>query len=271
VKNDMLIPVFDSCLLYIGGQKMSEDNPFAKLDFESFRKMASDPSLSMYEKIGFPNSYRQGYERVIFEDIRNKLAPLRRRNQVILDIGPGCSEIPRMLLELCRQQGHQLIWIDSPEMLRLLPDADFICKIEGCYPKDFAAFIERHHGKIDGILFYSVLHYVFDEGNIFEFLDKSLSLLNIGGQMLIGDIPNVSKRKRFFSSENGIAYHKNFSNTDENPQVEHLKIEAQNIDDAVLFALMLRARYAGFDSYLLPQAENLPLANRREDLLLHRP
>ena len=46
---------------------MTEHNPFAHLDFDSFRDMASDPSLSMYEKIGFPDSYRQGYEKAISE------------------------------------------------------------------------------------------------------------------------------------------------------------------------------------------------------------
>lgn len=250
---------------------MTENNRFAELDFESFRKMAADPSLSMYEKIGFPNSYREGREQAIFTDICNKLPILHQKNKVIIDIGPGCSELPCMVINHCREQGHQLILIDSKEMLDNLPNADFIHKIEGRFPDDTANFLEKYQGKIDGIIFYSVLHYVFDEGNIYDFLDKALSLLNLGGQMLIGDIPNISKRKRFFSSETGITYHRNFTQSNETPEVEHQKIEYKKIDDAVIFGLMMRARQAGFDSYLLPQAEDLPMANRREDMLLQRP
>ncbi|MEO1287411.1 MAG: SAM-dependent methyltransferase, partial [Chloroflexota bacterium] len=111
-------------------------------------------------------------------------------------------------------------------------------------------------------------HYIFEEGNIYDFLDQSLSLLNNGGHMLIGDIPNISKRKRFFSSETGIAFHKDFMKTDKPPIVSYDQVEFTKIDDGVLFGLMLRARTQGFDSYLLPQPDSLPMANRREDLLI---
>jgi cyclopropane fatty-acyl-phospholipid synthase-like methyltransferase len=250
---------------------MSENNPFANLDFEAFRKLAMDPSLSIYEKIGFPNAYREGYEKAIFVDILTKLPQLNEQNKVILDIGPGCSELPEMLIQHCRQQTHQLVLIDSKEMLDKLSDDTFITKLEGYYPDETAAFIEQYKGKIDAIIVYSVIQYVFAEGNIYDFLDKSLALLKDGGRLLIGDIPNVSKRKRFFSSETGIAYHKKFMKTDAAPEVKHQGIEFKTIDDSVLFGLMQRARQAGFDSYLLPQADNLPMANRREDLLILRP
>ena len=59
------------------------------------------------------------------------------------------------------------------------------------------------HRAVDVILSYSVLHYVFVQQPLYEFLDTSLGLLADGGQMLLGDIPNVSKRKRFFSSAAG--------------------------------------------------------------------
>ena len=43
------------------------------------------------------------------------------------------------------------------------------------------------------------------------------------------------------------------------------------IDDSILVSLLLRARGQGFDAYLLPQRPTLPMANRREDLLIVRP
>ena len=45
-------------------------NPFR---FEDFKNLANDPSLSKYEKIGFPDSYRAGKEEAIFHDILSKL------------------------------------------------------------------------------------------------------------------------------------------------------------------------------------------------------
>ena len=97
----------------------------------------------------------------------------------------------------------------------------------------------------------------------FRFLDSSLSMLAPSGQMLIGDIPNVSKRKRFFSSSAGIRYHQNFMKTKESPEVNFNVIEADQIDDAIIFSLVHRARSQGFDAYILPQDPDLPMANRR--------
>ena len=45
---------------------------FDNLSYEDFRRMAGDPELSVHEKIGFPDSYREGYEEVIFSDIRSE-------------------------------------------------------------------------------------------------------------------------------------------------------------------------------------------------------
>jgi hypothetical protein len=96
-------------------------------------------------------------------------------------------------------------------------------------------------------------------------------LLAPGGQILIGDIPNISKRKRFFASGSGLRYHQEFMKTDQCPEVKFNTIEHDQIDDAVVFSLLQRARAQGFDAYVLPQASNLPMANRREDILITRP
>lgn len=250
---------------------MSDYDRFKDLDFEGFRRLARDESLSQYQKIGFPNAYREGHEAAIFEDIKGKLTNLSSGSQIVLDIGPGCSELPRMLIDLCRAQDHQLILVDSAEMLDQLPDEAFITKLAGFYPDDCADLLRDYAGRINAILTYSVIHYVFVETSLFSFLDKSLKLLAASGQMLIGDIPNISKRKRFFSSAAGIAFHKAFMNTNDAPLVEYNTVEDGKIDDAVIFALLVRCRDEGFDSYLMPQVASLPMANRREDILIVRP
>jgi hypothetical protein len=112
---------------------------------------------------------------------------------------------------------------------------------------------------------------VYAEGNPFQFVDECIRLLAGGGQILIGDIPNISKRKRFFASPNGIRFHREFMKTDEAPAVAFNALEPGEIDDAVLIGIVMRARAAGCDAYILPQPANLPMANRREDILISKP
>jgi len=68
-----------------------------------------------------------------------------------------------------------------------------------------------------------------------------------------------------------IAFHKQFTKTDTVPEVKYNQIEPGKIDDSVLVGMLMRARNAGFEAYLLPQSPELPMANRREDLLIVRP
>lgn len=249
---------------------MTDKNRFANIGFDDFRALAADPNLSKYERIGFPDAYRAGFEEAIFADLQSKLPQLSVEGSNVLDIGPGCSDLPTMLIELCAAQKHTLTLVDSAEMLNALPDYPFISKIAALYPNCLEK-LSPLSGKLDAIICYSVLHYIMIDTAFFRFLDVSLSLLAPGGAMLIGDIPNVSKRKRFFSSENGVRFHQRFMHTESAPEVVFNNIERDQIDDSVVFALMQRARAAGFDSYVLPQPLALPMANRREDILIVRP
>ncbi|MEN6391324.1 MAG: class I SAM-dependent methyltransferase [Syntrophomonas sp.] len=244
---------------------------FKNLTYEGFKELAGDKSLSCYEKIGFPNEYREGKEQAIFQDILLKTPRLQERGKVVLDIGCGCSELPLMIMDYCEKNDHELILIDSAEMLELLPDRPRVKKLAAYFPEECADLLDEYAGKIDVIICYSLLHYIIAETNLFSFLDSALSLLREEGAFLIGDIPNISKRKRFFASNTGVAFHKAFMQTSEPPEVAFNNIECGQIDDAVVFALLQRARLAGFDAYVVPQSAGLPMANRREDILIYRP
>ena len=244
---------------------------FQKLDFAAFKELAKDETLSPHEKIGFPDSYRAGKETVIFDDVKDKLSNLNKNGQVIVDIGAGCGALAFLLIEHCLKKQHTLVLVDSEEMLSHLPDDEKLIKIPTYYPNDCQDFLENYKERADVILTYSVLHYVFDEGNLFKFLDTTLGLLAVGGECLIGDVPNISKRKRFFASPTGVKFHQEFMNTTDAPQVEFNRIETGQMDDVVLVSLMMRARQAGFDAYILPQSDDLPMANRREDIFIKNP
>lgn len=232
--------------------------------------MARDRTLSDHEKIGFPDSYREGYEEIIFSDILGKLPNLQDRSRTILDIGPGCSGLPIRLIGHSALHEHTHVLVDSPEMLAHLPDGTGVIKMPGFYP-DCGPMLDSWKGKFDVILCYSVFHYIFVEAGFWKFLDYSLELLADGGQMLIGDIPNVSKRKRFFSSAAGIRCHQSFTGTSDVPQVHFGSVETNRIDDAVILGVIMRARAQGCDAYWLPQSAALPMANRREDVLIVKP
>ena len=244
---------------------------FAALTFAGFRELATAEGLSRHERVGFPDSYREGLESAIFRDIRGKLTNLALHGKTIIDIGCGCSDLPLLLADLCGRQGHSLVLCDSEEVLDHLPNEPFIRKAAGCFPRDSAELLQDLAGRVDAILTYSVLQYVFVESPLFAFVDACLSLLAPGGQLLIGDVPNVSKRKRFFASAAGVRCHQQYTGTDEVPSVEFNVIETAKIDDTVVLSILARARAAGFDAYAMPQAAELPMANRREDILITRP
>ena len=160
-----------------------------RLDYAGFAKLASDDRLSKYEKIGFPNSYRAGYEEAIFADIRAKLPELGDRGLAVMDIGPGCSDLPRMLIEHCRAHGHRLHLVNSPEMLAQLARCAFIDETPGPVSDVPRRISPSLIGRIDVIICYSVLHYIFVDANPFDFIDLGVELLAPGGELLIGDVP----------------------------------------------------------------------------------
>lgn len=244
---------------------------YAGLDYEGFKALAGDPARSPHEKVGFPDSYREGKAEDILRDVTAKLPALRERDRAVLDIGTGCSDVATSLVALCGERGHRLALVDSAEMLAQIADAPHVEKHPGRFPEEHLAFVEARRGSFDAVLVYSVLHYVFVERSTFTFLDRCLELLAPGGRLLVGDVPNQSMRKRFFSSDAGVRFHQQFTGTEEVPQVEHQAIETGFLDDAVLLALVMRARAAGFHAWLVPQDPRLPMANRREDLLVERP
>jgi len=241
---------------------------FEKLGFDRFRDLALDPSLTEVEKMGGARGHREGYDDAIWACLRQLLPALEREGSRILDIGSGCGEIARRLIALSERRGHHLTMVDHPEMHDQLPASPVVERIGGRFPEAMPPEVGEGY---DVVLAYSVLHYVVVDSNPFAFLDAAMARLRPGGRLLIGDVPNFSKLRRFLSSEAGAVFHKAYMKTEAAPDVPPFAPATDRIDDGLLTGLVLRARLAGFDAYLLPQPPDLPLANRREDLLIVRP
>ena len=67
---------------------------FSGLDYEAFRQLAGDSTLSSHERSGFPDSMREGAETAILADIEQKLPALREgRGSSVVDIGCGANPL----------------------------------------------------------------------------------------------------------------------------------------------------------------------------------
>jgi len=241
-----------------------------ELTFDDFKDRAKDPNLSKWEKIGFPDSYRKESEKFIFDDVVEKLKLNDTKAQNILDIGCGCSTFVELIINFSNNQSKSLVLIDSEEMLANIDAgaklrSQNLTLIPGCFP-DIELNDEILSNKFDAILVYSVIQYPFLEGSIYSFIHKCVDLLNEGGRLLLGDIPNFSKRERFLASKSGQEF------LDQNEVISHNILtdhrQSERIDDSIIFSILQRYRSFGCETYLLEQAPELPFSNRREDILI---
>jgi len=234
-------------------------------NFDDFKNRAKDNKLTPSEKVGFPESYRKGKELLILEDIIKKTN--LSANQRVLDIGCGCSDLTDLLKRYCEENEINLYLNDSHEMLSQLnfSNSKNIKLIPGKFPDilDNKPFEKN----FDVILIYSVIQYVFNDGNMYSFIHKCLSILNKGGVILIGDIPNISSRDRFIKSDEGKKFLKS-KQEDTNIKIIHQNHE--RIDDSIILSIIQRFRNFDCETYLLPQPNNLPFGNRREDIIIKK-
>ena len=241
---------------------------YDNLTYESFQRRAVDSNLSEDQKIGFPDEYRKGKSNLILADLVRKLPSFAGRGGRVADIGCGCGGLVKAILEHCERQAHEIFVNDGEAMLSQLraPKAHFVA---GRFPDQCPEFLRKEQGKMDVVICYSVLQYVELGEKMSVFFQKAISLLAGGGQALFGDIPNAAMRNRFFSSADGIRCHRQFAKDDSPPpQISDL---SSHINDDTVLSLLKIARNAGFHAFVVPQGADLPMNNRREDILVMRP
>lgn len=231
--------------------------------FESYAKLAKS-NKSTTEIVGRYKG-QENAEKYIFSDLSDKLVNMKRENITICDIGCGCGILIENIINYSKQNHNTLTLIDSKEMLNRIKDESFINKIEGKFPANLLEI----NSKFDVIIVYSVLQCIFLDGNTFDFLDSCVELLDDGGELLIGDIPNFSKKKRFLKTKFGLELHNKTSNT----SIDNILEDGFNkmaLDDSFILMILNRYRNMGFEVYLLPQKENLPFSYTREDILIKK-
>jgi hypothetical protein len=243
---------------------------YAVAGYAGFRRRAVDPTLTGNEKSGFAEIFRQGYSEAILADIAGKLTQLAVPGARVCDIGAGCSDLAHLIVETTGRKRQSLTVVDCPEMLALLSSPPHVTKIAGPFP-DCCATATWAGARFDAVLVYSVLQTVFGEASLFAFVDAAAGLLAAGGQLLLGDIPNATMRRRFIASPAGKGYHRRHYPHLPEPSAAFNAPAPGEIDDGVVLGLLGRLRAAGLHAFVVPQAPTLPMATRREDIFVVRP
>ncbi len=147
--------------------------------------------------------------------------------------------------------------------------------IEGQFPDVVLA------GPFDRILIYSVVHYLDSLAAVEDFLDRALDLLAPGGRLLIGDLPNSDRKRRFQASPAGQAFETEWramsigaaDAAERRAQAEAFggTTSLGAFSDADILALLGRYRRCGCHTYVLAQDPALPFGHTREDLVIVKP
>ena len=217
-------------------------------------------------------SIQKNAEKLILLDIIKKLD--LNLNDCCLDIGCGVGNflIPlSFIVKNITGIDHDLI---MKKLIKRFPILDNIKLIAG-------NFLDLQiNEKFDKVIIYSVLHYLESEGEVLDFINKALSILNPGGKVLLGDIPNKSKRSRFLSSKEGkkfqLEWKKKISETQEENDstsiLSKLPIDNDLVEfrDDFLLKILKDLKSKGYHASILSQPQELPFGFTREDILVEK-
>ena len=111
-----------------------------------------------------------------------------------------------------------------------------------------------------------------NEKELLVFVERAAALLDAGGTILFGDLPNEDLKKRFLSTQEGREFDKNWKTDVEG--FKHFQTgldkdtETVSINDKIIEKIRNRLDLLGLKSEILVQPKDLPFGNTRQDLLV---
>jgi len=226
----------------------------------------AEMSLSYTETSGRFNSQIYA-ERLILGDVISKLKI--QPTDTLLDIGCGSGLILLPISFIV----SKCVGIDHPSVIKLVSDrlkSDQIELIGG----DFLSICLGDR-KFNKIICYGVIQNLLNKEELLSFISKALSHLEEGGIMLLGDVSNVDKKRRFQSSARGQQFEKEWEKIsgssksyDDSKLLPDIRIE---FTDELVLDLIGHIRKSGFHAYVIDQPATLPWGNTREDILVVSP
>jgi ubiquinone/menaquinone biosynthesis C-methylase UbiE len=223
--------------------------------------------------------HHSGLAKIIWADITRKIS--LKPNSKVLDIGCGFGEVTELCLKEGLSLNLELHLVDIPEAIsrirtemssKIYPEVVFWDKI---FPETIN--LPSFPSLFNTVLAYSVLHYT-DKPEYF--IERAVSLLADGGQLLLGDLPNVHKKGRFLSSYFGRAFDAAYKGLNLNDVpfyknhddfYEQCTNQNKKINDNLISNTIKKYRKRGYHVYVLSQSEKLPFSYTREDLLICKP
>ena len=238
--------------------------------FQAFGDLAAS-DLTNTVKAG-RHAFQAEAEEHIAYNIASRLELSKDDN--LLDIGCGTGNVTIRLLPYVKS----ITVVDHPNVVDALlarPAAmDRIYGHRGDWLRDGVDAVE---GKcFHKILIYSVLHYLSFEKEVWSFLESALDLLWTGGKLMVGDIPNIDRKRRFEATTFGAAFSKAWaarSNGSDNKHFATIAADENRIefDDAMILRLMKELELGAKDYIVLPQPSTLPFGHTREDIIITNP
>jgi protein-L-isoaspartate O-methyltransferase len=228
------------------------------------RACATDDPTLVAGRYGF----QREAEARIAPDVMSKLAI--GAQDTVLDIGGGPGTVAIPMARVARE-----VWVvDNERALALLTSrAQGLSNLKAVRGPFESVDLGR---RFDKILIYSVCQYVPDVAALHAFIGRAASLLAPGGRLLVGDMPNASKKARFTGTrtheEVMARWREDMASdgaTEAARRIAAVEPPAPGvpIDDAVVLGLATFLRAQGYEAYVLPQSPDLPYGNTREDLL----
>jgi len=229
--------------------------------FDYFAELA-ESNLNYTQKSG-RYIVQEKQERKIPPDIISKMQITKKDE--FLEIGCGLGNLTIPILKHVKN----ITVIDHPTVIKVFKKRIKTKKISFLSGNFLNKKINK---KFDKILIYGVVHCLKNEKELNKFILKATNLLKENGSLLIGDIPNIDKKKRFQKTTLGKKFEKNWKKIKKKELSYKLK-EFQDlilINDKILINLVKKLRKKNFNIYILPQNKDLPFAHTREDILIRK-
>jgi len=213
---------------------------------------------------GRPKEHKNS-EKKIFLDIKNKLD--LKRNDNLIDIGCGAGPVCDYIVKYAKENKINLTLNDIPEVIDFLKKRykknNKIRYISGEFQK------KKIKNKFNKVLCYSVIQCT---NNPKAFFDRILNITCDQSLILIGDIPNTSKKKRFLLSKFGRKFEEKRIRKKIVNLSAYLKKNKQNtfINDELIKNFLIKSKKKGFNFFILKQNKNLPFSYTREDILIEK-
>tara|TARA_B100000900_G_scaffold411973_1_gene432779 strand:+ start:39934 stop:40653 length:720 start_codon:yes stop_codon:yes gene_type:complete len=204
-------------------------------------------------------------EKKIFSDIKKKLD--LKRNDNLIDIGCGAGPVCDYMVKYAKKNKINLTLNDIPEVIRFLKKRykknKNIKYLSGEFQK------QKIKKRFNKVLCYSVIQCT---NNPKVFFNEILNIVSDQSSILIGDIPNTSKKKRFLTSKFGKKFEEKRIKKKINNINKYLKENKQNnlINDELIKEFLIKSKKKGFNFFILRQDSKLPFSYTREDILVEK-